>query len=120
MSVKRQCVIIDIHGTIFKHVGPDGWHKNPTLLPGVKERFREWESLGCTIILVTAVKESMRELLERQLNAHQLFWDHLIMNVGSGARHLINDVKPGGRKSAFAYNLERDAGLGDDALIPVT
>jgi hypothetical protein len=35
------------------------------------------------------------------------------MGLTNGARVLINDTKPDGTETAFAYSIERDAGLGE-------
>ena len=37
---------------------------------------------------------------------------NLILGVGGGVRHLVNDKKPDGvTKTAVAYNLTRDVGI---------
>ena len=51
----------------------------------------------------------MRAVTEKQLNEAGIIYDQLILGVGGGERHLINDMKPNGKtKTAFAYNLVRD------------
>jgi hypothetical protein len=40
-----------------------------------------------------------------------IFYDKLIMGVGGGPRIIINDNKPDGRETAFAYSLERNKGI---------
>lgn len=90
---KPKTIFCDIDGTIIKHV-----HRfshvgiNPAIpLPGVIEKFNEWDSKGHKIILTTARKESARSVTEKQLNEIGLCWDQLIMGVSSGERILIND-----------------------------
>jgi hypothetical protein len=41
-----------------------------------------------------------------------IFYDQLIMGVGGGVRHLVNDKKPDGTPTAFAHNLTRNEGIG--------
>ena len=111
----RKTIFLDIDGTIIKHPGDyclifKNADKNK-LLPGVKEMFLEWEREGSFIILTTGRKECLRELTEKQLLSHGLFWDMLIMGIGNGPRLLINDLKPDGRVAGFAINVERNKGL---------
>lgn len=92
-TVKPKTIFCDIDGTIIKHVHRfSEVGKTPAeILPGVKEKFDEWDSKGYKIILTTARKESARRLTEKQLSSIGLPWDHLIMGVTSGQRVLIND-----------------------------
>ena len=48
-----------------------------------------------------------------QLANMNIFYDQLIMGVGGGVRHLVNDKKPDGTLTAFAHNLTRNEGIGD-------
>lgn len=90
---KPKTIFCDIDGTIIKHVHRfSEVGKHPAeILPGVKEKFDEWDSKGYKIILTTARKESARRLTEKQLSSIGLPWDYLIMGVTSGQRVLIND-----------------------------
>lgn len=81
-------------------------------LPGVVDKFVEWDRKGCRIILMTGRPESCREETVKQLKEHGLFWQQLVMGVGGGPRHLINDCKPDGTKTAFAHCPKRNEGLG--------
>jgi len=113
---KGKTIISDIDGTLLKHERNTSRlmkHK-PKLLPGVKKKFNQWHSLGYRIILMTGRPESIRQLTEEQLRSCGLFWDTLIMGVGSGPRVLLNDLKPSfNEPMAVAINLQRDQGLGD-------
>ena len=90
---KPKTLFLDIDGTLLKHQHTitDVYLQPAEILPGVIEKINEWDSQGHTIILVTARKESTRELTERQLRQFGLAWNHLIMGVGGGRRFLIND-----------------------------
>lgn len=107
-------LIIDIDGCIFRHKG-DGaseqWYGQHELLPGVLEFLDAREREGCFIVLCTARKESNRERLVAVLDRHGIYYDHLIMGVTSGERVLINDMKPHGRPSARAIEMERNGCL---------
>lgn len=107
-------IICDIDGVIFPNEGQGACHQWSThlkRLPGVKEKFDEWEKNGDYIILMTGRKESSRPHLISLLRANDLFWDKLIMGVGHGVRVLINDIKSNGSNSAIAFNMERNEGL---------
>lgn len=90
---KPKTIFCDIDGTLVKHAHRFSDLKDiePTLLPGVREKFNQWDSQGHKIILCTARKESAREMTESHLRMLGLCWDTLIMGVTSGQRVLIND-----------------------------
>jgi len=90
---KPKTIFCDIDGTLVKHAHrfSDLKDIDPTLLPGVREKFNQWDSQGHKLILCTARKESAREMTESHLRMLGLCWDTLIMGVTSGQRVLIND-----------------------------
>ena len=90
---KPKTIFCDIDGTLTHHVHrfSDLLDTEPILLPGVREKFNQWDSQGHKIILCTARKESARKMTEHQLKSLGLCWDQLIMGVTSGERVLIND-----------------------------
>jgi NDP-sugar pyrophosphorylase family protein len=92
-SNKPKTIFCDIDGTILKHVHrfSDISSSDSEILPGVREKFNEWDSKNYKIILTTARKESARNLTERQLSDIGLPWDCLLMGITSGQRVLIND-----------------------------
>jgi hypothetical protein len=109
-----ETILCDIDGCVLKHLGNciDINLSPAIVLDGVREAFSKWSDKGNTIILVTARRESMREVTESQLRSFGLFWDVLIMGATRGRRVLINDIKPGSQdKTAVAINLIRDKGL---------
>jgi hypothetical protein len=62
--------------------------------------------------LVTARKESGREMTERQLKSLGIMWDQLIMGVSSGQRVLLNDkLQPEDLDRAKSINLITDQGF---------
>lgn len=113
-------LFIDIDGTILPHL-------NTTLseyvslyyrgeleddpLPGVAEKFSKWSKEDCTIVLTTARPESMRAQTHAQLTSNGLFYDHLIMGLPTGSRHVINDTKSDGTITAIAHPVIRNEGL---------
>lgn len=90
---KPKTIFCDIDGTIMKHVHrfSDVCFEESQILPGVLDKFNEWDSQGHKIILCTARKESARQRTEEQLRKLGLCWDTLIMGVTSGNRVIIND-----------------------------
>lgn len=111
---KPKTIFCDLDGTLLKHC-----HKfsdlnitEPEILPGVNSKFNEWDSKGYKIILTTARKESAREMTEAHLRSLGLCWDHLIMNVTSGVRVLINDkLQDSDKNRAISVNLITDNGF---------
>lgn len=111
---KPKTIFCDIDGTIikhahkFSHIGLD--ESEP--LPGVIDKFNEWDSKGHTIVLTTARKESARVMTEMQLAKLGFCWDYLIMGVTSGERILINDkLKDSDRDRANSINVLTDEGF---------
>lgn len=116
MEARPKTLIIDIDGTLIYHGGDLFAQTNnpPKLLPGVMDKFNEWDKKGYRIILITGRRESMRKLTVDQLQSCGLFWDMLVMGVGGGPRVLINDLKPEGEDpTAIAINLVRNTGMAD-------
>ncbi len=117
-----KAIFCDIDGTLIRHPNHDGKDRlyeipkpnhKAEALPGTLTKLWEWEGNGYKIILTTGRKESMRSTTEKQLKEIGIFWDHLIMGLGSGQRYLVNDLEPGTEaNTANAINLERDAGIG--------
>ena len=110
----KKTIFCDIDGCIFKHNGnlSSQMIQNPELLPGVREKFNEWDANGYKIILVTGRKESMRKCTEEQLLLHGIFYDQLIMSVNRGERVIINDIKPNNDMPvARAIEIPRNEGL---------
>ena len=111
---KPKTIFCDLDGTVLKHC-----HKfsdlnkiTPEVLPGVNDKFNEWDSKGYKIILTTARKESAREMTEEHLRSLGLCWDHLIMGVSSGVRVLINDkLRDEDSDRSVAVNLVTDSGF---------
>ena len=107
-------IICDIDGTITEYMG--GGHtaiieNEHQILPGVREKFREWECAGHRIILITGRRESVRERTESELRRLGIPFDMLLMGYADSGRILINDI--GSKIKAHAVNVERDVGFVD-------
>jgi hypothetical protein len=110
----KKTIFLDIDGCIIKHTGDMNQQiENPgELLPGVKEKFVEWDRAGHTIILTTGRRESLRAVTEAMLLKLGLFYDQLIMGLPRGPRVLINDFKPGNDANmAWGICVPRNEGL---------
>tara|TARA_B000000557_G_C20762393_1_gene437897 strand:+ start:50 stop:1150 length:1101 start_codon:yes stop_codon:yes gene_type:complete len=107
-------IICDIDGTILQHK-----HKfslvhssDPELLEGVKKKFDYWDSNGFRIILISARKESSREMTEKHVKSLGLPYDQLILGVNNGSRYLINDkLSFDDPDRAISINLITDSGF---------
>jgi len=113
-SEKPKTIFCDIDGTIlkhahkFSHIGKD----DPVDLPGVIDKFNDWDSKGYKIILTTARKESARYITEKHLSELGFCWDYLLMGITSGTRFLLNDkLKKDDSDRAIAINLLTDSGF---------
>tara|TARA_B110000285_G_C15069488_1_gene587092 strand:- start:931 stop:1290 length:360 start_codon:yes stop_codon:yes gene_type:complete len=116
MDYRAKTIFCDIDGTLVKHEPPivnAVPNKKLEILPETLKKISEWDSKGYMIILVTGRKESLRKNTIKQLAKVGIIYDLLIMGIGGGPRILINDDKPNGTKTAFAFNLTRNKGISD-------
>ena len=93
-SEKPKTIFCDIDGTLVKHqhaISDVLMSDKAEILPDVRTKINQWDSLGHKIVLVTARKESTRATTEEQLRSLGIAWDQLVMGVTSGQRVLIND-----------------------------
>jgi len=112
-STKPKTIFCDIDGTVLVHLhkisqvlGDEG-----ELLPGVRDKFDEWDSQGHHIVLTTARKESARAHTVKQLADAGIIYDQLIMGITSGVRVLINDKKlPSDTDRATSVNVITNKG----------
>lgn len=113
-TLKPKTIFCDIDGTIIKHAHRFSHvSKYPAFdLPGVINKFNEWDSQGHKVILTTARKESARYITEKQLSDLGMAWDLLVMGVTSGTRVIINDkLQSSDDDRALAINLITDSGF---------
>lgn len=112
---KIKTIFLDIDGTIIKQKDnlSDVMLEDVTLLPGVIDKFNEWNWKGYKIVLTTGRKESSRAKTEESLKKLGLFWDYLIMGLDVGGfRILINDSTDISKnKTARAITVKRNSGL---------
>jgi dTDP-glucose pyrophosphorylase len=109
-------VFCDLDGTVFKHSHSysEMLTKGAEVLPGVLAKLNQWDSLGYKIILVSARKESARNITEDTLESFGIPYDHLILGVNTGPRVLINDrLSEEDEARAIAFNVITDKGLQD-------
>ena len=105
-------IFCDIDGTLLKHHGDVVKQlSDPVALDGTIDKMIEWDRNGYTIILTTGRRESMRAVTEKQLNSIGIFYDQLVMGIGSGPRYLINDSKSNGDGTAYAIQTQRNEGI---------
>lgn len=109
---RRRLWMLDVDGTILKHQGnATGACTSNTILDGVVDFFNLIHSKGDQIIITTGRTESMREVTEKQLREHGLFWDILLMGIATGERMVVNDYTNTNEPKAIAINIERNSGL---------
>lgn len=116
MRNKQIVIFCDIDGCILKVPEKTNCTKilaSSEVLPGVVEKFNEWDKAGYKVVLTTGRPNSSREVTEAQLRSHGLFWHDLLMEMGSSKRVLINDIHPEYNvNTAYAINLKRNDGIG--------
>lgn len=100
--------LIDVDGTIFRH--NENFNEEDVLLPGVAALFSTIP-IEDMIILLTARGELAREATTSALTKYGIRFNEIIFNIPRGERLLINDIKPSGLLTAYAFNVARDGGL---------
>jgi hydroxymethylpyrimidine pyrophosphatase-like HAD family hydrolase len=112
-------LIFDIDGTLLKHRGTiqQMLDMEAEALPGVVQKLKRWRDDGHKIILITGRPGNSVNRTVEQLSKCDITYDRLIMDVGTGARVLFNDLRePSEGPTAAAVNLVRDSGLVDIEL----
>lgn len=99
--------LFDLDGTILKHNGYkiDGYD---TLLPGVKDFFKNQIRKEDKVIFLTSRKEKYKEITESFLKENNIRYDAIIFDLPYGERILVNDKKTSGLEMSKAINFDRD------------
>ena len=106
--------IVDLDGTIVQHNA----YKNlghDVLLEGAKAFMASIPS-DDLVIIVTSRTEEYRETTLRFLYDNGIAFDHIVFGAPYGERVVVNDIKPGGLKTAIALNVARDAGFPEELV----
>lgn len=114
MKLQPVTLFLDIDGTLIDSPNRnliEQLREPMKLLPGVLEKLVAWDRAGCTIILTTGRPSGYRVRTEEQLKEACIPYEQLVMGLGGKTRIVINDAKPDGRKTAFAYCLTPNVGL---------
>jgi hydroxymethylpyrimidine pyrophosphatase-like HAD family hydrolase len=115
MSEKNvKTIFCDIDGTILRQVDFNELNENTfEVLPGAREKFREWIDAGHHIVITTARPESLRGLTVRQLGNAGFQFHQLVMGIGREERILINNnsSKDPQRDRAIGVPVLRDNGF---------
>jgi hydroxymethylpyrimidine pyrophosphatase-like HAD family hydrolase len=109
MTQQPKTWFVDFDGTLVTHSS----HRSDTdtILNGTKLFFEEVVGELDHVIITTARSCEHRERIERFLKSHGIRFSLIICGLPSGARIVLNDKKPDGSITAYAYNLERDEGI---------
>ena len=114
MDSRPKTLILDIDGVLLHHHGTlsKQWIASPIKLPGVTDKFHEWDRKGYHIVLLTGRRECMRKATETQLAILGIHYHQLVMGVTGGQRVLVNDLKENSDyPTAKAICVERNAGI---------
>ena len=106
LSTLHKTWIFDLDGTIVKHNGYliDGVD---SLLPGAKEYLSELP-VDDKVLIITSRTEEYKQMTELFLKQNDIRYDAILYGMPMGERILVNDAKPSGLQTAFAFNLKRD------------
>lgn len=109
LSALAHTWMFDVDGTILAHNGH--LTQQERVLPGVKEFWDRIPQRDC-IILLSAREEMYRDATLAFICAAGLRFDFAHFGLPTGERVLVNDAKPSGLSTAYACNVQRNAGLG--------
>ncbi|MCP1241702.1 hypothetical protein GOB86_05545 [Acetobacter lambici] len=100
--------LIDVDGTVLQHNG----YKmgGDSLLPGVREFWASIPLEDVIILLSARAVEYMPSTLAFFDHA-KLRYTHALFGLPAGERIVVNDAKPSGLKTAYAFNIARDEGV---------
>jgi len=112
---KKGAIFCDVDGTIIEHEDIPNYDQPLKILPGTLDKLKEWNDEGYSLVLTTSRKsENQKELISALKNAN-IQYDHIIMDIPSGPRYLINDRKPSAilTPHSIAFEVERNRGIND-------
>jgi len=109
MTQQPKTWFIDFDGTLVTQ--RSHMSDTDTILDGTKAFFSDVVGELDHVIITTARAWEYKERIERFLETHGIRFNLVICGLPSGTRILINDKKPDGAITAYAYNLERDEGI---------
>lgn len=107
LSDRSHTWLIDLDGTIVKHIGGNYENLSDELLPGAKE-FLQSIPASDTIIFLTARPSYIKDATETFLKRMGIRYDSIIFDLPEGERILINDEKTDGTITAYALNKKRN------------
>ena len=115
MSDMNKTWILDLDGTIVKHNGylTDGYD---TLLPGADKLFNQIADEDMVIIVTSRKEDECGKTTEEFLCENNIRYDCIIYGAPYGERILINDSKPSGLKTSYAFAPDRDAACDIDVV----
>lgn len=100
---------IDFDGTLVHH--KSHMKDEDYILDDTKTFFKTKVEENDYVIITTARGHDHKERIENFLSKHDIKFNLVLCGLPSGARILINDIKPDGMITAYSYNLERDKGI---------
>lgn len=115
MTKQPRTWFIDFDGTLVTQ--KSHMSETDTILDGTKAFFSEIVAESDHVIITTARTCDDKERIERFLQSHGIRFNLVICGLPTGARMLVNDKKPNGELTAFAFNLERDKGIFHEILV---
>jgi hypothetical protein len=113
-------IFCDIDGTLIVHEDKPDYSRLPQLLPGSREKLRNWIAEGYCVVLCTARRKEDEPRLVEMLRELDLPYHQIVTGLSSGTRVLINDRKPYEMFASQAASLEimRNQGISGLEILP--
>ena len=116
----RGTIFCDIDGTLIQHEDRPDYSRLPRLLPGSREKLRQWIAEGYHVVLCTARRTEDEPRLVEMMRELALPYHRIVSGLPSGMRVVINDRKPHAMFTSQAASLEiaRDQGIAAVEILP--
>jgi hydroxymethylpyrimidine pyrophosphatase-like HAD family hydrolase len=115
MKDKRKTWFLDFDGTIVDQ--KSYVLKKDYVLSSAKEFFDKKVSADDIVVITTAREEKHKSRIKKFMKENNFKCDVILCEMSAGIRILVNDEKPDGTKTAYAYNVKRNKGIDIKELI---
>ena len=120
LASRRGTIFCDIDGTLIVHEDRPDYSRLPHLLPGSREKLRNWIAEGYLCRAVHRARQEDEPRLAEMLRELDIPYHRFVSGLPSGMRILINDRKPHAMFATQAASLEiaRDKGIAALEILP--
>lgn len=115
MKDTRKTWFLDFDGTLVEqrsYLSDEDY-----IIEGTHRLFSEFIKENDFVIITTGREECHRSRIESFMNKNGFRYDLIICGLPTGPRVILNDIKPDGSRTAFAFNSVRDKGVNYEDMV---